>query len=108
MQAQWQKQNILRALKAYELLRKDHTTTLVELAAVAGRQLHLGEGKAREERDREFKEHARRKGTGSNGGGGSGGKIADKWASPDVQKMIYEHDCVREAVERFDEVFWAN
>ncbi|PSR79306.1 hypothetical protein BD289DRAFT_375639, partial [Coniella lustricola] len=45
--------------KASETLCKDRTTTLVNLAAYAGRQLHLGEGKAREERDREFAEMRR-------------------------------------------------
>lgn len=85
---------ISRALKTYELLRKDRTTTLVDMAAYSGRQLHLGEGQAKEERDRQFREHKQGKGA-----------IPDKWASPDVQKMIYEHDCVRDAAERFDEIF---
>lgn len=87
-------ETISRALKAYELLRKDRTTTLVDMAAYSGRQLHLGEGKAKEERDRQFREHKMGKGA-----------IPDKWASPDVQKMIYEHDCVKDAAERFDGIF---
>ncbi|KAF3767661.1 FAD/NAD(P)-binding domain-containing protein [Cryphonectria parasitica EP155] len=87
-------QTVSRALKAYEAMRKDRTTTLVDMAAYSGRQLHLGEGKAREERDRQFREHRESKGA-----------IPDKWASPDVQKMIYEHDCVKDAAERFDQIF---
>ncbi len=50
---------IHRGLKVYERLRKHRTTHLVDLAAFSGRTLHLGEGKAREERDRQFAEHRR-------------------------------------------------
>ncbi|KAI0509341.1 FAD/NAD(P)-binding domain-containing protein [Xylaria bambusicola] len=83
-----------RALKVYELLRKERTSTLVDMAAFSGRTLHLGEGKAKEERDRQFAE-ARKKGN----------SVPDKWASPDVQKMIYSHDCVTEAQDKFQELF---
>ncbi|KAL1861305.1 hypothetical protein Daus18300_008981 [Diaporthe australafricana] len=85
---------VARALKAYEVLRKDRCTTLVDMAAYSGRQLHLGDGAAREERDRQFREHRDKKGA-----------VPDKWASPDVQKMIYGHDCVRDAADKFDEIF---
>ncbi|RYO75873.1 hypothetical protein DL766_009091 [Monosporascus sp. MC13-8B] len=85
---------ISRALKVYELLRKDRTSILVTLAYTSGLTLHLGEGKAREERDRQFEEARRR-----------GGPVPDKWASPDVQDMIYSYDCVRDAREKFDELF---
>ncbi|KAK3353050.1 hypothetical protein B0T25DRAFT_200154 [Lasiosphaeria hispida] len=84
---------ISKALKVYELLRKPYTSKLVDLASFSGRTLHLGEGKAKEERDRQFSEN------------GKTGSVPDKWASPDVQKMIYSHDCVKEAVERFEELF---
>lgn len=84
-----------RALRVYEALRKGRCTLLVDMAAFSGRQLHLGDGAAREERDRQFREHARDK----------KGSVPDKWASPDVQKMIYEHDCVRDAAENFDRLF---
>ncbi|KAI0393182.1 FAD/NAD(P)-binding domain-containing protein [Xylariaceae sp. FL0594] len=83
-----------RSLKVYELLRRDRTYHLVELAAFSGRILHLGEGKAKEERDRQFEE-ARKK----------GGAVPDKWASPDVQQMIYSHDCVAEAREKFGALY---
>ncbi|KAI1436080.1 FAD/NAD(P)-binding domain-containing protein [Xylaria sp. CBS 124048] len=85
---------VSRALKVYELLRKDRTSALVEMAAFSGRTLHLGEGKAREERDRQFAE-ARR----------TGKAVPDKWTSPEVQQMIYSYDCVAEARERFGELF---
>ncbi|ROW13942.1 hypothetical protein VPNG_04169 [Cytospora leucostoma] len=87
--------SIHRALKTYEALRKERCTMLVDMAGFSGRQLHLGEGKAREERDRLFREHTKDK----------KGSVPDKWASPDVQKMIYEHDCVKEAAENFDRLF---
>lgn len=82
-----------RALKTYELLRKEYTSGLVDLAAFSGRTLHLGEGKAKEERDRQFREN------------GKSGSVPDKWASPDVQKMIYSRDWIKEARDKFEETF---
>lgn len=86
-------ETIARRLKIYELLRRDRTYELVDLAAYSGRILHLGEGAAREERDRQFAEAQRT------------GRVPDKWASPDVQRMIYSYDCVKEAREKFDELY---
>ncbi|KAI1153984.1 FAD/NAD(P)-binding domain-containing protein [Nemania diffusa] len=83
-----------RSLKVYELLRKDRTYSLVDMAAFSGRTLHLGEGKAKEERDRQFAESRTK-----------GNAVPDKWVSPDVQKMIYSHDCVAEAQEKFAELY---
>ncbi|KAI0014366.1 FAD/NAD(P)-binding domain-containing protein [Xylariaceae sp. FL0662B] len=88
------KEAVSKALKVYELLRKTRTSTLVEMADFSSRILHLGEGKAKEERDRQF-ELGKKKGT----------PIPDKWASPEVQDMIYKYDCVKEAQEKFDELF---
>ncbi|KAI0022682.1 FAD/NAD(P)-binding domain-containing protein [Xylariomycetidae sp. FL0641] len=85
---------LAKALKVYELLRKDHTANLVHLAEFSAKSLHLGEGKAREERDRQFA-LAREQGT----------PIPDKWASPEVQDMIYSYDCVKEAQEKFDNLY---
>lgn len=85
--------SINKCLRVYELLRKERASTLVEWAAESGRVLHLGEGKAKEERDRKFAEAK------------EGGKVPDKWASPDVQEYIYSHDCMREAEEKFDELY---
>ncbi|KAH7024641.1 uncharacterized protein B0I36DRAFT_387163 [Microdochium trichocladiopsis] len=87
---------ISKALAVYEELRKERTSTLVDLAAFSGRTLHLGEGKAKEERDRQFAEAKK-----------NGGNVPDKWASPDVQKMIYTHDCMQVAAERFQELYCA-
>ncbi|GKT48652.1 FAD-dependent monooxygenase OpS4 [Colletotrichum spaethianum] len=82
-----------RCLKAYELSRRDWTSQLVNMAFLSGKQLHLGEGKAKEERDRMFAEHK------------SAGAVPDKWASPDVQRMIYTNDCVANIQRDFDELY---
>ncbi|KAK4235318.1 hypothetical protein C8A03DRAFT_36840 [Achaetomium macrosporum] len=86
-------ETITKTLKVYELLRKPHCSELVALAAYSGRILHLGEGKAKEERDREFRQN------------GKTGSVPDKWASPDVQKMIYSHDWVKEANDNFERLY---
>jgi salicylate hydroxylase len=86
-------ETLARCLKVYELLRRDRTYALVDLAAFSGRTLHLGEGAAREERDRQFADASK------------SGRVPDKWASPDVQRMIYSYDCVQEAREKFGELF---
>ncbi|EPE08666.1 salicylate hydroxylase [Ophiostoma piceae UAMH 11346] len=87
--------SVRRCLKTYELLRKERTSMLVNMAFHSGRVLHLGEGAAREERDRQFAEHT------------TDGKkaIPDKWASPDVQKIIYSYDCVAETKAEFDHLY---
>jgi salicylate hydroxylase len=83
-----------RALRVYELVRKERAERLVRMAAESGRELHLGEGRAKEERDRQFALLKEGK-----------GKVPDKWADADVQKMIYGHDCVQVAEDGFDELF---
>ncbi|ENH70023.1 3-hydroxybenzoate 6-hydroxylase 1 [Fusarium oxysporum f. sp. cubense race 1] len=85
---------INRSLQIYELLRKDRTTMLVDLAAQSGKALHLGEGEKKAERDRLFAANKT-----------NGGKVPDKWASPEVQEMIYSHDCTSLVAEKFDELY---
>jgi len=87
--------SIHKALIVYEKVRKERAEILVDLAAQSGRALHLGEGKAKEERDREF-ERLKREGK---------GKVPDKWANKEVQEMIYRFDCVEVAEQKFDELF---
>src|SRR5690348_15053594 len=74
-------QAISRAIVVYEEPAKQRTSTIVDMPAFSGRRLHLGEGKAKEERDRQFAEDKK-----------NGGSVPGKWASPDVQKMISSHD----------------
>jgi salicylate hydroxylase len=86
-------ESINKALKVYEKVRKDRAELLVDLAAQSGRALHLGEGKAKEERDKQFAAVKQ------------GGKVPDKWADADVQKMIYSFDSWKVTEDRFDELF---
>lgn len=87
-------ESINKALLVYEKVRKERAERLVELAAASGRGLHLGEGKAKEERDRQFKALKEGKGT-----------VPDKWADADVQKGIYGTDVAKIAEENFEELF---
>lgn len=79
-------ETINKALQIYEKVRKGRAEALVELAAENGRAMHLGSGKAKEERDKLFA--ALKTGKGS---------VPDKWADADVQRMIYGCDVVEEA-----------
>lgn len=87
-------ESINKALRVYQEVRKERAETLVELAAQSGRGLHLGEGKAKEERDAAFKALKEKKGS-----------VPDKWADADVQKKIYGHDCAQVAEDSFAELF---
>ena len=84
-----------KALQVYEAVRKDRAYALVELAAQAGRNMHLGEGAAKEERDRQF---AALKGN-------QKGQVPDRWADADVQKMVYGQDVMKIAEDDFDEIY---
>jgi salicylate hydroxylase len=86
--------SINKALKVYQELRKERAETLVELAAASGRALHLGEGAAKAERDKQFAALKEKKGA-----------VPDKWADADVQKQIYGHDCMSVAEESFEGLF---
>ncbi|KAM0275045.1 hypothetical protein ACHAQH_007606 [Verticillium albo-atrum] len=77
-------------LQTYEQMRKQRTTTIVDLAAASARSLHLEDGEAKKERDRQFAAAMTR-----------GAPVPDKWVSPEVQQMVYGHDCVQDARDRF-------
>jgi len=85
-------ETIERALKLYEKLRKPRAEALVALAAESGRAMHLGAGKAKEERDKMFA--ALKAGT---------GKVPDKWADADVQAQVYGVDVVADAEKMCEE-----
>jgi salicylate hydroxylase len=87
-------ESVTKALKVYEKVRYDRAYALVDLAAASGRALHLGEGAAKEERDKQFAALKKRKGA-----------VPDKWADSDVQRIIYGTDVMQEAQEHFDEFF---
>ncbi|TKA68111.1 hypothetical protein B0A55_08293 [Friedmanniomyces simplex] len=85
---------INKALRVYEKVRMARAYTLVELAAASGRAMHLGEGAAKEERDRQFA--ALKSGK---------GPVPDKWADADVQRMIYGRDVMKIAEEEFEGIY---
>ncbi|KAJ9656021.1 hypothetical protein H2198_005274 [Neophaeococcomyces mojaviensis] len=87
--------SINKALKVYEKVRKERAESLVALAAESGRNMHLGSGAAKEERDKQFA--ALRSGDGTS--------VPDRWADAEVQRMIYGFDCVKVAEEVFEKEF---
>jgi salicylate hydroxylase len=87
-------ESIHKSLLVYEKVRKEHAETLVEMAAASGRALHLGDGAAKAERDKQFAALKEKKGA-----------VPDKWADADVQKQIYGFDCQKVTEESFDEIF---
>ena len=87
-------QSINKALRVYEKVRKERAELLVGLAAASGKGLQLGEGAAKEERDRQFAALKDKK-----------GPVPDKWADGDTQSMIFGHDCMKVAEDSFDEIF---
>lgn len=89
-----QPDSINKALHVYEKVRKQRAYALVDLASASGRALHLGEGAAKEQRDKQFA--ALRQGK---------GPVPDKWADADVQREIYGFDCTRVAEEEFHALY---
>ena len=87
---------IERAFAAYEQVRKSRAETLVSLAAITGVQMRLGEGAAKEERNKMLATLKDKK-----------GESPDKWADENTQKMIYGHDCVQAAHDQLDSTFHA-
>lgn len=87
-------ESINKSLRVYEKVRKERAETLVELAAASGRGLHLGDGAAKSERDKQFAALKEKKGS-----------VPDKWADADVQKKIYGFDCQKVTEESFDDIF---
>ena len=88
-------ESVRKALKVYQDVRMDRAYRLVELAAANGRAMHLGDGAAKEERDRQFAALKEKK----------GGAVPDKWADADVQRMTYGEDIAKTAEEKFEEFF---
>ncbi|CAI7665462.1 unnamed protein product [Penicillium manginii] len=89
-------ESINKALRVYEKVRKGRAEALVDMASASGRALHLGDGAAKAERDRQF--------AALRSGGGKG-PVPDKWADADVQREIYGFDCTKVAEDNFEEYF---
>lgn len=66
----------------------------MELAAASGRTLHLGEGAAREERDKQFAALKEK-----------GGPSPDKAVDAEVQKMILGTDVMQVTRDNFENIF---
>ncbi|WWD09716.1 hypothetical protein V865_007844 [Kwoniella europaea PYCC6329] len=90
------KDDIHRALMVYQALRKPRADWAVLTAAANGKGLHLSSGEAQEKRDAAFK--AAKK---------EGGENPDKAIDQTTQRILYAHDCAKDADERFDELFKA-
>ncbi|GAB7350792.1 hypothetical protein MBLNU459_g1331t2 [Dothideomycetes sp. NU459] len=88
-------ESINKALLVYEKVRKERAEALVEMAAANGRDMHLGEGAAKEARDKAF---AALK-------AGGQGKVPDKTADPDAQKIVYSVDVWKDAESQFDVIY---
>ncbi|KIK64135.1 hypothetical protein GYMLUDRAFT_40392 [Collybiopsis luxurians FD-317 M1] len=88
-------ESVNKALRVYERVRKKRAETLVDLAAASGRTLHLGEGAAREERDKQFSALK------DNLGAPSPDKAVDK----EVQTLILGTDAMQVAEDSFDKIF---
>ncbi|KAJ3850425.1 putative monooxygenase [Lentinula lateritia] len=86
--------SINKALRVYEHVRKERAEMLVGLAAASGRALHLGEGTAREERDKQFAALKEK-----------GGPSPDKAVDAEVQKVILGTDVMQVAGDNFQNVF---
>ncbi len=89
-------ESINRCMRVYEKIRKERAEKLVEWAAASARELHLAEGREKEERDRVFEE-ARKKGGKS--------RVPDKWADSEVQKVVYGVDVWKDAEGAFAELY---
>jgi salicylate hydroxylase len=86
--------SINKALRVYEHVRKGRAEKLVAMAAANGKAMQLDSGAAQEQRDREFA--ALKAGEGA---------VPDKWADPEVQRMILGFDCVKTAEEAFEKEY---
>ncbi|KAJ3722838.1 hypothetical protein DFJ43DRAFT_1133795 [Lentinula guzmanii] len=86
--------SINKALRVYEVVRKERAETLVDLAAASCKTLHLGEGAAKEERDKQFAALKVKE-----------GPSPDKYFDAEVQKMIMGIDVMRVAHDEFRKTF---
>lgn len=86
--------SVNKVLRVYERPRKQRAETLIDLTAANDHELHLGEGAAKEEREKQFAALKQGK-----------GPVPDKWADADVQRMIYRHDCMQVVQVSFDKLF---
>lgn len=77
-----------------QALRKPRTDWAVLTAAANGKGLHLGQGKDQAARDAAFRATK-----------AEGGVSPDKAIDKETQTVLYAFDCVKDAEERFDQLF---
>lgn len=87
------KDEVPKAMRLYEILRKDRAEWLVEAAANSSKNLLQTDKSELEARDRLF---ANSHETGRN---------PDYYADKEVQRLIFSHDCVNEVYERWEELW---
>ncbi|KZV87759.1 FAD/NAD(P)-binding domain-containing protein [Exidia glandulosa HHB12029] len=88
------KEDVGRALRVYEALRKERAEWVVDAAAHSGKQLLLSDEAALEARDQLFANSH------------ESGRNPDQYADKEVQQRIYGHDCIEEVHTKWDEL-WA-
>lgn len=87
--------SIGKALRTYEMLRKDRADTLTALAAASGRVMHAEEGAEKAQRDAQYAV-LKKNGT---------GQVPDRFADADVQKIMYNFDIMQVAEDEFEEIY---
>ena len=90
------KEDINKALRVYQAIRKPRADWAVLTAAANGKGLHLSQGKEQEARDAAFRAAKT-----------TGGANPDKQIDKEVQKILYGHDCQKLAWEQYEELFAA-
>ncbi|KAJ9126276.1 hypothetical protein QFC24_002007 [Naganishia onofrii] len=88
------KEDIHKALKVYEAMRKSRAEYAVAQAQANGKGLQLSGGADREARNKKFKE-----------ADSKGGANPDKQVDKDLQKFLYGVDIAAETEQKFDEIF---
>jgi len=88
------KEDIPKALRIYQKLRKERAEFCIAEAAANGREMHLSEAEAAD-RDRRFREASK-----------DGGANPDKFVDKNTQQILFTHDCEQNALEVWDEL-WA-
>ena len=88
-------ESVNKALRVYEMVRKERAEKLVELAAASGGALMEEEVEAIKKRDEQLAAM------------GSGESVPDNFLDRRVQDMVFRHDCVKVMEEVFEEAYAA-
>ncbi|TNY19451.1 hypothetical protein DMC30DRAFT_412029 [Rhodotorula diobovata] len=83
------REDVPRALKMYERLRKPRADWAVEMARITGENLHIPDGAAQKARDEALKKAS------------TGTQSPDRWGDVETQRKLYGLDVVRQADMEF-------